>query len=131
MQILPETTPPLPSSPESCTGTLTLASDIKGAGGTKELLDLKPKAIQALPSKEPGTPLIPAAASKDAEVEGPSDRRREERVALEIALFYCRRGKTVRVATPSAHYVKVNKDVPLNGPGLPYYMKLFMDVHAC
>ena len=130
MQISPETTPPLPSSPESCTGTLTLASDIKGAGGTKELLDLKPKAIQALPPKGPGTPLIPTA-SKDAEVEGPSDRRREERVALEIALFYYRRGKTVRVATPSAHYVKVNKDVPLNGRGLPYYMKLFMDVHAC
>jgi len=120
----------MPSSPEKRRGNLTLAGDIEDAGGTEELLDLSLKLYKALPPRS-RAPLSAPPPARTPEERGPADRRREKRVALEIALFYCRRGKTVRVATPSAHYVKVNKDVPLNGRGLPYYMKLFMDVHAC
>jgi hypothetical protein len=89
MQISPETTPSMPSTPEIRIGILTLAGEKEDAGG-----NLKPKAIQTLPPRS-RAPLSSPPPARAPEERGPADRWREERVALEIA-FSCRRGKTVR-----------------------------------
>jgi hypothetical protein len=77
MQISPETTPPMSSLPESCTNILTLTNDIEDAGETKELLDLKPKAIQTLPPRSQA-PLSTPPLARTPEERGPVDRWKEE-----------------------------------------------------
>ena len=91
-QISPETTPLMPSSPEKRRGNLTLAGDIEDTGGTEELLDLSLKLYKALPPRS-RAPLSAPPPARTPEERGPADRRREKRVALEIALWHCRKGK--------------------------------------
>jgi hypothetical protein len=76
MQISPETKPPKPLSPESCTSTLTLDGDIEDAGGMQKLLDLEPTAIQALPPRSRAL-LSSLPPTRTPEERGPADRRRK------------------------------------------------------
>jgi len=82
----------MPSSPEKRRGNLTLAGDIEDVGGTEELLDLSLKLYKALPPRS-RAPLLAPPPARTPEEGGPADRRREKRVALEIALWHCRKGK--------------------------------------
>jgi hypothetical protein len=63
---------PKPSSPENCTGNLTLTGVKESAAGRKKLLDLTSTAIQALPLRS-RAPLSSPPLARMAEERGPAD----------------------------------------------------------
>ena len=87
-----------PPNDDEQTLDLTLAGEEDAAGETKELLDLRPRAKQALPPRS-RAPLPSPSPARTMDGRGPAERRRRRRVALGIAFW----GKTVRdeVSTPN------------------------------